>query len=157
MRIIKNLTLAGIAATLLFQTSMARGHDQGKRDEHGQPARATFTKYVTSYPNMAGVVGGDAGEGLFAGEVLMATPGPVTVIEALYHFHGLTHDFTALVHVEWTGVGPGSTATIIGVVTEGWLKGHAVKGEFTTIRCDHVGPSPDCFEGVLEIQRDSRD
>ncbi len=161
IKILTFATLAALAATLLFQTSITRAGDNGKRDEHGQQAKATFTKWITDFPlcpgvfaNMAGVVGGDVGDGSFTGEILLRTPGPVTTkIEALYHFKGSEHSFTALVHVESTG----GKAVIIGVVTDGWLKGHAVEGEFTTITCDHVGPSPACFEGTLAISRDSRD
>ena len=55
---------------------------------------------------------------------------------------------------------PGSTVVIIGVVTDGWLKGHAVEGEYTVIMCDHNGTvltPTTCFEGTLEIDRDSND
>ena len=90
-------------------------------------------------------------------EILSRVPGtvdnPVTRIVAFYHFTGPTHSFTALVHVESTAV----NAVIVGVVTDGWLKGHALTGEYTVIKCDHVGPSPSCFQGTLAIARDSRD
>jgi hypothetical protein len=66
----------------------------------------------------------------YAGEVLKMTPGTTTtVIEAIYHFNGPAHSFTALVHVEQTGL----KAVISGVVTEGWLKGSQAKGEYTQI------------------------
>ena len=122
--------------------------------------QVTFTKWITAFPNlpgriydMAGVVGGDVGDGTFTGEVLLRVPGPVTTeLVASYHFTGPEHSFTALVHVEATGSTPGSTAVIVGVITDGWLKGHAVAGKYTVITCDHVGLSPTCFEGTLDIQ-----
>ena len=65
---------------------------------------STFTKWVTDWPNMAGVVGGSVGDGAFSGKVLDYNPGPTTIIAAIYHFSGPRHDFTALVHVEQTGL-----------------------------------------------------
>ena len=164
MKIIKSFAftaMAVLAVTLLFQTSVTRAGDKGKRDDHGQQAQVSFTKWITSFPyqpgllaNMAGVVGGDVGDGSFTGEVLqMSTVGDVTEIVAFYHFHGAKHSFTALNHIVQTGL----KAVIVGVVTDGWLKGHAVEGEFTQIKCNHDGTTSDCYSGTLEIQRDSRD
>jgi hypothetical protein len=103
--------------------------------------------------NLAGVVGGDVGDGIFAGEVLKYSPGEVTKIEALYHFNGPKHSFTALVHVEPTGL----KAVIIGVVTDGWLKGHAVEGEYTQFTLEHDGITSAAYPGTLEIKGDSND
>jgi hypothetical protein len=163
-------TLAALAVALLFQPSIARADDQrGGDNERGdrdhRDAKCTFTKWIVDNPNMpgliynmAGIVGGAVGDGIFTGEVLFRSViGGVTKIVAFYHFTGLKHSFTALVQVEATGSKAGSTAVITGIVTEGWLKGHAVKGEYTVITCDHVGPSPNCFEGTLKIDRDSND
>jgi hypothetical protein len=120
-------------------------------------AKSTFTKWVTDWPNMAGVVGGAVGGGSFTGEVLKyspgAGPGSVTKIEALYHFEGPKHSFTALVHVEQTDL----KAVIIGVVTDGWMKGHAVNGEYTQITLAPGGITSAAWQGTLEIERDSRD
>jgi hypothetical protein len=173
MKIIKNLTFAALAATLLFQTSITRAGDKGKRDDHGQQAKVTFTKHgVSTLPvpglilNMVGVGVGDAGDVLFTGEVLKSTivtaPGVVpAVVElvAVYHFTGSEHSFSALVHVVQPLNGLGSKGAIIGVVTDGWLKGHALQGEYTVIApCYTLGTGVgNCFEVTLEIQRDSRD
>jgi hypothetical protein len=107
---------------------------------------STFTKWVTTAPTMAGVVGGAAGSGVYAGEILKYTEGPTTVIEALYHFNGSKHVFSALVHVEQTGM----KAVITGVVTEGWLKGNEVKGEYTQIASTQ-SPNGTAFWGTLDI------
>ena len=122
--------------------------------------RATFTKWVTAFPNqpglianMAGVVGGDVGDGNYAGEVLKMSTDPVTgvtEIVAFYHFNGPAHSFTALVHILQTGAATGSKAVILGVVTEGWLKGHAVEGEFTQIAIDHDGGTG--YHGTLNLK-----
>ena len=122
----------------------------------------TFTKWVTtSQPaagvvaNMVGIVGGDVGPGTYKGEVIsMNTVGNITSIEALYHFNGSKHTFTAELRI--TQDESAHKATITGEVTEGWLKGASVIGEY-----DMVDPclieTPDnaygtlCFQGVLYV------
>ena len=109
---------------------------------------ATFTKWLVGEgPIMAGVVGGAAGEGVFAGKVLDLDPGPTTVIAAIYQFDGSTRPFTALVHVEQTGL----EAEITGVVIDGWGKGSPVKGRYDQIKCDHDGITTDCWRGALAV------
>lgn len=164
MKIVKKLTFATLATlvvALLFQTSITRADDHGQKgDRDHHDTKATFTKWVTAFPNqpglianMAGVVGGDVGDGVFTGEVLKKQTDivtGVTEIVAFYHFNGLKHSFSALVHVEQTGL----KAVIIGVVTDGWLKGHAVEGEYTQFACDK-GITGACYQGTLEIEGDS--
>ena len=113
---------------------------------------ATFTKWLVGEgPIMAGVVGGAVGEGTYAGKVLDMNPGPTTVIAATYQFNGSKRAFTALVHVEQTGL----EAVITGVVTDGWGKGNAIKGEYTQITCDHDGITSDCWRGTFDIAAES--
>ncbi len=55
----------------------------------GHTFDATFTKYITDYPIMSGIVGGDVGTGIYAGEVLsFETVGLIDYVEAIYHFNG---------------------------------------------------------------------
>jgi hypothetical protein len=110
---------------------------------------ATFTKWMVGEgPEMAGIVGGAIGEGTYAGKVLEYIPGdPTVVVEARYQFTGSARAFTALVHVEQTGL----RAVITGVVTDGWAKGSPVKGEYTEIKCDHDGMTTDCWQGTLTV------
>ena len=168
MKIIKNFTLAAvavIAVTLLFQPSVTLAGGNGKQDEHGQQAKVSFIKWVTDVPfrpgliaNMGGLVGGEVGTGTFTGELLLNEPTATGSHKvAVYHFNGPEHSFTAVVNVVQTGVGPGATAAITGIVTDGWLRGHALEGEYTEIQCSHDGITSSCWEGSLEIQRDSRD
>jgi hypothetical protein len=174
MKIIKNLTfvtMAAVAVALVSQTSLTRADDNGKRDDHGQQAKVTFTKQKINTPglpvpgliaNMAGVGEGDAGHVVFTGEVLRSVviPGVPNVVElvALYHISGSEHSFSALVHVVQPLNGLGSKGAIVGVVTDGWLKGHALEGEYTVIQqCGYVGGIGNCFEVTLFIARDSRD
>jgi hypothetical protein len=152
---IRTRALAVTAAVALLTLSLGVGvaAADGRRDHHN--AENTFTKYVSAYPIMAGVVGGDVGAGIYAGEILKYTVATATtpkVIEALYHFNGSKHSFSALVHVEQTGL----KAVISGVVTEGWLKGDAVKGRYTQISCSQA-PNGICFQGTLDILRGSDD
>jgi hypothetical protein len=140
------LIVAGALVTLALSAGVASAN--GGRDSRN--AENTFTKYISAYPAMAGVVGGDVGKGTYAGEILKYTPGTTTVIEALYHFNGSKHSFTALVHVEQTGL----KAVISGVVTEGWLKGNPVKGKYTQITCSQA-PDNTCYQGTLDILRRS--
>ena len=137
--------LVSIAAVALLTLTLGAGSAAAD----GEHRQATFTKWVTDWPNMAGIVGGSVGEGEYSGRVLEYIPGPTTVITAIYHFDGSRHSFTALVHVEQTGL----DAVIVGVVTDGWRKGKLVTGEYTQIRCDHDGTSSDCFQGFLELGR----
>jgi hypothetical protein len=153
---IRMRALALIAAVALLTLSLGVGVASAHgRGDHGT-AENTFTKYVTTWPAMAGVVGGDVGAGSFAGEVLKATFGTATtptVLEALYHFNGSKHSFTALVHVVQSGSTNGSKAVIIGVVTDGWLEGNLVQGKYTQIAC----PQVTCYQGRLDILRGSGD
>jgi hypothetical protein len=125
-------------------------------------ASVTFTKWVTSAGTapvqfkMEGVVSGDVGGGKFVGEVLnLTTASGITKIEALYHINGGTHQFTADLHV--TQDDKKGTGVINGVVTEGWLKGAQVQGEYQVIApCGIInaqtGPFGDtCFQGTLHI------
>ena len=138
-----------IAVVSLLTLSLGAGTALADGGRHTDEAHNTFTKYVSSYPAMAGVVGGDVGSGTYAGEILKRTPGTTTVIEALYHCNGSRHTFSALVHVEQTGL----KAVITGVVTEGWLKGHPVEGKYTQITCTQ-SPNGTCFQGTLDILRE---
>ena len=117
------------------------------------PRAATFTKYVTDWPNMAGVVGGSVGDGAFAGTVIDYFPGPTTLITAIYHFEGSRHAFTARMHVEQTGL----HALLVGVVTDGWGRGKLVTGSYDQITCEHGGLTTDCFQGSLVWGSGSRD
>jgi hypothetical protein len=133
------------------------------RNARGHTFDNTFTKWVTTtqpaegvLANMVGVVGGDVGRGKYTGEVItMNTVGNITSIEALYHFNGRKHSFTADLKIrnnDSTG-----RAAITGRVTEGWLKGASVTGEYNTLAVCPI-ETPDnaygtvCFQGVLHVK-----
>ena len=131
-------------------------------DAKGHTFDNTFTKWVTTSPpatgvlaNMIGVVSGDVGPGTYTGEVISAnTVGNITSIQALYHFNGSKHTFTAELNV--TQDESAGTATITGQVTEGWLKGASVTGEYTVLAVCPLD-TPDnaygtvCFQGALHV------
>jgi hypothetical protein len=133
-----------------------------KGDAKGHTFDDTFTKWVITTPpapgvmlNMVGVVGGDVGPGTYTGEVISAnTVGNITSIEAIYHFNGSKHAFTAELNV--TQDESAGTATITGRVTEGWLKGASVTGEYTVLAVCPLD-TPDnaygtlCFQGALHV------
>ena len=143
---------ATTAGAALAYSSSARGHTFNN----------TFTKWVTTSPpapgvvaNMVGVVGGDVGTGTYTGEVMSVnTAGNITSIHALYHFNGSKHAFTADLQV--TQNESAGTATITGDVTEGWLKGASVTGEYNLLP-DCPLDTPDnaygtlCFQGALHV------
>ena len=131
-------------------------------------ADVIFTKWVTaeapvspSIADMAGVVSGDAGAGLFAGDVLKlsnSSDGNTTYVTALYHINGGKHPFTARLDV--TQDNTKGTAVLKGKVTDGWMKGARVSGSYQVIYPSGVinsqtgGPfSNYVFQGTLHIQR----
>jgi hypothetical protein len=131
-------------------------------DARGHTFDNTFTKWVTSSPpaagvlaNMVGVVGGAVGPGSYMGEVIsLNTVGNITSIEALYHFNGSKHAFTADLNI--TQDDSAGTATITGYVTEGWLKGASVTGEYNVLAvCPLDTPENAygtlCFRGALHV------
>lgn len=144
--------LALTGAVALLALSLGTGVTSADSHRDRAAAENTFTKWITTFPAMAGVVGGDVGAGAFAGEILTYTPGNTptdpTVIEALYHFNGSRHSFTAAVHVEQTGL----SAVVTGVVTDGWLRGNPVRGQYTQISCAE-SPNGTCFRGTLDVLR----
>ncbi len=159
MKIIKNLTFAALAATLLFQTSVTRAADA--RDH--RDATVTWTKWITSfYPDgptgifatIEGLSGGDIGDGTVTGEAITAVPRPGGgfIVDAIYHFVGSKHSFT--VHFQSVQEADNS-GVVIGVVTDGWLKGNVVIGQYTGRTCDQ-GIAGVCFDGTFVIKKGSK-
>jgi hypothetical protein len=106
---------------------------------------------------MAGVVGGAVGNGVDAGKVLSddITQEPnFWLAHARYEFYGEKHSFIADVHV--TQNENTHTAVINGVVTQGWLKGAQLTGEYTVMPvCPIATPGNVfgtlCFQGTLHV------
>jgi hypothetical protein len=151
--------LALIAALALVTLSLGAGLALANNGRPHVQAENTFTKWITATPNlpgevkdMGGVVGGDVGDGAFAGTVLSgaSTPGGPTVLNAVYGFNGSEHAFKALMHIVQTG----AHAVLIGVVTDGWMAGHLVEGEYTMGACTgDLAAHGTCFSGTLDVMQ----
>jgi hypothetical protein len=115
----------------------------------------TFTKWVTTFPDMAGFTGGDVA-GTYAGEVLSRIPFDNDVIiqlEARYEVidpNGL-HSFTTVIQ----GKSTKGTAVLNGVVTEGWMIGARTHVTFETITPCQFGTRNVCFQGTIRVMSGS--
>jgi hypothetical protein len=156
MKIIKNLTVVALAATVLFQTSIIRADDN--RDH--RDAVITWTKHVTEwlapggeiFATIAGVAGGDLGTGTVLGDALSPVevlPDGYVTFEAEYRLVGSKHSMT--VHFR-TVHAPDNSGVIIGLVTDGWLKGNVVEGHYTARSCE-FGVDLTCFDGTFVIKK----
>jgi hypothetical protein len=157
MKIIKTITFTALAVAT-FAALCASGPTQlalaDPGGEKGHTFDVTFTKWITTFPHMAGVVGDDVGDGAFAGEILnINTVGTITKIEALYHIYGSRHSFTAHVFVTQDNVA--GMAAITGEVTEGWLEDAHVTGEYKVLSPCNIGTASTCFQGTLKIKKHS--
>jgi len=169
MKTIRNRKLfASFVVAIMLLLNISPALAGGQRETSGDKGKfhgrveVIFTKWITDFPNMAGVVSGDAGAGLFAGEILGVNPtANGEVIEALYHINGAAYHFTA--HNFITQNNLKGTAVIDGTVLDGPLKGERVRGEYQVISpCGVInaqnGSSGDvCFQGTLSIRVGSGD
>ena len=145
------ITTTVMLLTLTLGAGVASANSRDNRN-----AENSYTKWIVGYPNMAGVVGGDVGDGTFAGQVLTRTViGNTVVIDAIYHFSGSIHSFTASVHVVQTGLDFGATSVITGEVTDGWLQGNQVSGHYAVIACSEAA-NGHCFDGAVDILRGTK-
>jgi eukaryotic-like serine/threonine-protein kinase len=155
-------------AVLEHERAAAAERDRLHRaQDAGAIRHVTFTKWATSPPAnppssvgiyFAGVVGGDVGSGRLAGEVLSDSQmvARFWLGHARYEFYGEKHSFIADIHVTENHTTDPATAVITGVVTQGWLKGAQVTGEYTMMPvCPIATPGNVfgtlCFQGTLHI------
>jgi eukaryotic-like serine/threonine-protein kinase len=155
-------------AVLEHERAAASERDRLHRaQEAGAIRHVTFTKWATSPPAnppssvgiyFAGAVGGDVGSGRLAGEVLSDSQmvARFWLGHARYEFYGEKHSFIADIHVTENHTTDPATAVITGVVTQGWLKGAQVTGEYTVMPvCPMTTPGNVfgtlCFQGTLHI------
>ncbi len=169
MKTIRNRKLfASFVVAIMLLLNISSALAGGQRETSGDKGRfrgrveVIFTKWITDFPNMAGLVSGDVGGGTFAGEILNITPTTNgEIIEALYHINGGAYHFTA--HNFITQDNLKGTAVIDGLVLDGPLKGERVRGEYQVISpCGVInaqnGSSGDvCFQGTLSIRVGSGD
>jgi hypothetical protein len=155
------LVVAGLFAVAPAQSALA---DTG--GVKGHTFDFTFTKWATSLPEtppslagvlMEGVVGGDVGNGVYAGVVLnddLTQEPDFWLANAQYEFYGKKHTFIADVNVIQNNTL--GTAAITGVITQGWLKGAQLTGEYTVMPvCPIATPGNVfgtlCFQGTLHV------
>ena len=161
------------------QGSRFPGLPASSTDTHNKqrgPVEVTFTKWITTAPQMVGVTGGDV-PGTFVGEVLQvqvsqrpadecyAPPacGRVMRLEALYEVQAGNHSFAALVRGGTSG--DTGAAVLDGVILHGWRTGARVHVEFHTLLppsptepgCAGAPAGAPCFQGVISIERPSKD
>jgi len=133
------------AATHLQGTHVASADGFGRTE-------VTFTKYLTAFPNMAGVVGGDVGNGTYAGEILTYDPtiagGKITLITADYHLNGSLHQSNVRLTV-WQF--DNNFAILSGAVTSGWRAGGHAFGIYKVLSTCPGNPAGPCFQGTLYI------
>jgi hypothetical protein len=165
--------MLAVFAILSVSLSVGVAQGDGGRDHRGS-ADVTFTKWVTSLPadpstlagvSMAGVVGGDVGPGVYAGKIIRddttSKPG-FWLGQALYGFNGSRHSFVAYNFITENDTTSPVTATIRGVVIQGWMKGARVTGEYTQWDTCPI-PTPGnvfgtvCFQGTLHLELEHRD
>ncbi len=119
----------------------------------------TFTKWITGATSMVGVGGGAIGPATFTGEIQFhCVVGTTECVEALYYFKGSKHSFGAHIWAKQDDVA--GTGVIVGVITDGWLKGGSLTGEYQVLaKCNMetpgnvMDPPTLCFQGVLHLQR----
>lgn len=166
-RMLCALTLVAAFAPLsaLGPTPVALADEGGGK---GHTFNVTFTIWMTAMPAnppsfagvpLAGVVGGAVGNGSLAALVLSndlsLEPG-FWLGYSQFKVYGEDHSFIADVHE--TQDNTTLHAMITGVVTQGWLKGAYLTGEYTgTPACPIATPGNVfgtlCFQGTLHIHR----
>jgi len=126
-------------------------------DKHRKGVEVTFTKWITTFPLMAGITGGDVA-GVFVGEVLqrqVSLNGRIIRLEAMYEVQAGDRSFTALIRGGTNG--DTGAALLDGVILAGWRTGARVHVEFQTITSCDGKPAGPCFQGTIHIGRRSED
>jgi hypothetical protein len=124
------------------------------------PVEVTFTKWITAFPAMAGVTGGDV-PGTFEGAVLSREPfdnGTIVQLEARYGVIGANPVHSFVAHIEGKQNNTTQAAVLNGTVTSGWLVGAQVHATFDVIAatpgtsCVPAAPvNRTCFQGTILI------
>ena len=127
------------------------------RDHQSRPVEITLTKWITGFPLMAGVVGGDA-EGSFVGEVLQfqqSADGRIIRLEAVYEVQAGDRSFTALLRGGQNN--ETGTAILDGVILGGWRTGASVHVKYQVMAACDDAPAGVCFQGTIDIAQPFKD
>ena len=117
----------------------------------GNNVEISFTKWITTFPLMEGLTGGDVA-GIYAGEILSRVPfdnGVIVQLVARYEVIDPSgvHSFKTIIQ----GKSHNGTAVLNGVITEGWMVGARTHVTFDTITpCTH-GTRNVCFQGTIRV------
>ena len=161
-----------IGAIVMLQASFAFAQP----GEPNRPIDLTFTKWVTTFPAMAGYWNDDLGN-KFVGEIIerkvsllqadhcfLPAPncGRIIQLEALYEFHDRDSVFTALIRGGTSG--DTGAAVLDGTILFGWRAGAPVHVEFqtipgvpNTIGCVGAPVGATCFRGTINVGRAPRE
>jgi hypothetical protein len=126
----------------------------------GAPVEVTFTKWITAFPAMAGVTGGDV-PGTFAGTVLGYDPfdnGTIVQLEARYEVTSGVSGHSFVAHIEGKQNNTTRHAVLNGSVISGWQIGAQVQVTFDVIvppagtSCVPQAPvNTTCFQGTIRV------
>ena len=126
----------------------------------GTNVEVTFTKWITGFPAMAGVTGGDV-PGTFVGTVLSRDPfenGTIVQLEARYEVTGADPAHSFVAHIDGKTNNPTQKAVLNGTVIAGWLAGAQVQVTFDVIvpptgtSCLPEAPvNRTCFQGTIRV------
>ena len=126
----------------------------------GAPVEVTFTKWVTTFPALAGVTGGDV-PGTFAGAVLSRDPfdnGTIVQLEARYEAIAANPAHSFVARIEGSQNNETKHAVLNGTVISGWQAGAQVHVTFDIIvpaagtSCVPAAPvNRTCFRGTMTI------
>ena len=144
----------------LSPTSPSAGLNAQTEARGGPPVEVTFTKWVTAFPSMAGITGGDA-VGTFAGTVLSRDPfdnGTIVQLEAEYRVIAANPAHSFVARIEGAQNNQTLHAVLNGTVVEGWLVGAQVQATFDVIvppagtSCVPQAPvNKTCFRGTIRV------
>jgi hypothetical protein len=155
---VRILVLTALAIAAGFgAVSQQAGTPVASADGFGR-TEVTFTKWLIEPPNpaglpwdMRGVVGGDIGNGTYAGEVLNVEPfagGKIIKLTADYHLNGSLHTSNLRMTI-WQF--DNNFAILSGAVTSGWRSGGYAFGTYKVLATCPGNPAGPCFEGTLYI------
>jgi hypothetical protein len=162
------LTVFAILALGLSPGTAMAGARWRQHHWHPRTADISFTKWVVTLPaspstkagvQMAGVVGGDLGRGLYRGRVASdyTVPQPgYWCAHVRYDLFGRDHWLIADLHVVENERQTPVSAAIRGIVTAGWLTGAQVTGEYARwnmcpIPTPGNAPGGTCFVGTHHL------
>jgi hypothetical protein len=151
---------SGQSSSPTSPSGVAGGAGAQTQANGGANVEVTFTKWITSYPAMAGVTGGDV-PGTFAGAVLSRDPfdnGTIVQLEARYEVTAANPAHSFVAHIEGKTNNPTQQAVLNGTVISGWMAGAEVHVTFDVIppaadfRCVPTAPANrTCFQGTIRI------